>query len=229
MTLHGDGVTLALRSAGDVDAAAVREDLGRRFTKPTSYSAAAASSSNRESSARCRRRLTPPLAYWPVTGLLTLRGLISPWAKMHGAVTITFRVRMRVTTFRAGLDDRHRNDLLFSSKTWVITQLRTQDSFSCHLVDSPTGCSRRRWRKIDAHQSVNSLRGRVEDVDEPLVSAHLEVLRESLYLCGDRMTQYTFFSVGSGTGPTTLAPVRVTVSTILRAGRQSPRGRRPSA
>ena len=41
--------------------------------------------------------------------------------------------------------------------------------------------------------------------------------RESLYLCGDRMTQYTFFSVGSGTGPTTLAPVRVTVSTILRA------------
>src|SRR5262245_26088721 len=41
--------------------------------------------------------------------------------------------------------------------------------------------------------------------------------RESLYLCGERMTQYTFFSVGSGTGPTTRAPVRVTVSTILRA------------
>ena len=36
--------------------------------------------------------------------------------------------------------------------------------------------------------------------------------RESLYLCGERMTQYTFFSVGSGTGPTTLAPVRMTVS-----------------
>jgi hypothetical protein len=41
--------------------------------------------------------------------------------------------------------------------------------------------------------------------------------RESLYLWGERMTQYTFFSVGSGTGPATLAPVRVTVSTILRA------------
>src|SRR5215472_7855989 len=41
--------------------------------------------------------------------------------------------------------------------------------------------------------------------------------RESLYLCGERMTQYTFFSVGSGTGPATRAPVRVTVSTILRA------------
>ena len=41
--------------------------------------------------------------------------------------------------------------------------------------------------------------------------------RESLYLWGERMTQKTFFSVGSGTGPTTVAPVRVTVSTILRA------------
>jgi hypothetical protein len=31
------------------------------------------------------------------------------------------------------------------------------------------------------------------------------------------MTQYTFFSVGSGTGPTTRAPVFVTVSTMRRA------------
>ena len=41
--------------------------------------------------------------------------------------------------------------------------------------------------------------------------------RLSLYLCGDRITQNTFFSVGRGTGPTTVAPARVTVSTILRA------------
>src|SRR5699024_10097014 len=41
--------------------------------------------------------------------------------------------------------------------------------------------------------------------------------RLSLYLCGDRMTQKTFFSVGSGTGPPTVAPARVTVSTIFRA------------
>src|SRR5271155_2500542 len=38
--------------------------------------------------------------------------------------------------------------------------------------------------------------------------------RESLSLNGERMTQYTFFSVGRGTGPDTLAPVRVAVSTI---------------
>ena len=40
---------------------------------------------------------------------------------------------------------------------------------------------------------------------------------ESLYLCGERITAYTFFSVGRGTGPTTRAPVLVTVSTMRRA------------
>src|SRR5699024_11022318 len=41
--------------------------------------------------------------------------------------------------------------------------------------------------------------------------------RLSLYLWGERMTHTTFFSVGRGTGPTTCAPARVTVSTIFRA------------
>src|SRR5690606_18004648 len=42
------------------------------------------------------------------------------------------------------------------------------------------------------------------------------------YLCGERITTTTFFSVGSGTGPTTVAPARVTVSTILRAEASRP-------
>ena len=41
--------------------------------------------------------------------------------------------------------------------------------------------------------------------------------RESLSLNGLRITQYTFFSVGRGTGPEILAPVRWAVSTISRA------------
>src|SRR3954447_10208205 len=40
---------------------------------------------------------------------------------------------------------------------------------------------------------------------------------ESLSLKGDLTTAYTFFSVGSGTGPETVAPVRVAVSTISLA------------
>src|SRR5699024_9978535 len=37
-------------------------------------------------------------------------------------------------------------------------------------------------RKIDAHESVNGLRGWVESVDEALVGAHLEVLARVLVL-----------------------------------------------
>src|SRR4051794_36449768 len=40
---------------------------------------------------------------------------------------------------------------------------------------------------------------------------------ESLSLKGERTTVYRFFSVGSGTGPETVAPVRVAVSTISLA------------
>src|SRR3954469_8498045 len=40
---------------------------------------------------------------------------------------------------------------------------------------------------------------------------------ESLSLKGDFTTAYTFFSVGRGTGPETVAPVRVAVSTISLA------------
>src|SRR3954449_10083076 len=42
---------------------------------------------------------------------------------------------------------------------------------------------------------------------------------ESLSLKGDFTTAYTFFSVGSGTGPETVAPVRSAVSTISLAAR----------
>src|SRR5690242_3433466 len=45
--------------------------------------------------------------------------------------------------------------------------------------------------------------------------------RESLSLNGPRMTQYTFFSVGSGTGPDTVAPDRCAVSTMERADRST--------
>src|SRR2546423_708570 len=45
--------------------------------------------------------------------------------------------------------------------------------------------------------------------------------RESLSLNGLRITQYTFFSVGRGTGPVIVAPLRCAVSTICWADRSS--------
>src|SRR5699024_12810535 len=41
--------------------------------------------------------------------------------------------------------------------------------------------------------------------------------RESLYLCGERITVYTERSVGNGIGPTVCAPVLCADSTILFA------------
>src|SRR3954470_7329432 len=37
-------------------------------------------------------------------------------------------------------------------------------------------------RKVESHERVDGLRGRVDDVDEPLVGAHLEVLAAVLVL-----------------------------------------------
>ena len=45
--------------------------------------------------------------------------------------------------------------------------------------------------------------------------------RESLSMKGPRITQYTFFSVGRGTGPVIVAPVRCAVSTIWVAERST--------
>jgi hypothetical protein len=64
-------------------------------------------------------------------------------------------------------------------------------------------------RKIEVHERVHRLRRGLEDIDEPLVRAHLEVL--------ERCTQNRLISVGNGTGPLTNAPVRFAVSTIRSA------------
>ena len=46
------------------------------------------------------------------------------------------------------------------------------------------------------------------------MGADLEVLARVLVLKGPRITQYTLRSVGSGTGPEMVAPLRWAVSTI---------------
>ncbi len=70
-------------------------------------------------------------------------------------------------------------------------------------------------RKIELHQRVHRLLRGLEDVDQPLVRADLERLsRDFLSTCGERSTQYLFFTVGNGIGPATCAPVLFAVSTI---------------
>src|SRR3954454_23148757 len=80
-------------------------------------------------------------------------------------------------------------------------------------MSTPAGSASRRWSEsivfgVGSWMSISRLWVRISKCS-----------RESLSLKGERMTQYTFLSVGSGTGPATRAPVRCAVSTISRAAR----------
>jgi hypothetical protein len=70
--------------------------------------------------------------------------------------------------------------------------------------------------EIKLHQCVNRLRRGLDDVEQPLVGAHLELFALFLSICGDRLTVNFSSRVGSGTGPRTRAPVRFAVLTISR-------------
>src|SRR5690554_4365904 len=79
---------------------------------------------------------------------------------------------------------------LFSSQTWVMPSLRPRRPRAVKVLlmicvplseldlDVDSG------RQVESHERVDGLRRRVEDVDEPLVGAHLEVLAAVLVLVG---------------------------------------------
>src|ERR1700752_37298 len=90
---------------------------------------------------------------------------------------------MRVTTFGPALTTVTGTTRLFSSNTCVIPSLVPRIPFLAMVfaslllnVDVDAG------GKVDAHQRVDSLRRLVEDVDQPLMGAHLEVLPRVLVL-----------------------------------------------
>jgi len=98
---------------------------------------------------------------------------------------------------------------------WVIPTLRPISPMliGSHLdFDVDARCQR------ESHQGVDRLRRGLQDVDEPLVSADLELL--PAVLVDERRPEDGETSrcgSGSGTGPTTSAPVRWAVSTICAA------------
>src|SRR5215217_3741196 len=93
---------------------------------------------------------------------------------------------MRVTTLGPALTTVTGTTRLFSSNTCVMPSLvprmplRTisKELLLGFLLDIDVDAG----RQIDAHQGVNGLRRRVEDVDQPLVRTHLEVLPRVLVL-----------------------------------------------
>src|ERR1700759_302478 len=89
---------------------------------------------------------------------------------------------MRVTTLGPALTTVTGTTLLFSSNTCVMPSLVPRMPFLAIALDLLLNVDVDTGRKIDAHEGVNGLRRRIEDVDQPLVSAHLEVLPRVLVL-----------------------------------------------
>src|SRR3954468_817499 len=89
-------------------------------------------------------------------------------------------VRTWVTTLVPAATTVTGTTRLFSSQTWVMPSLVPSRPFTLRSkvisttseldLDVDTG------RQVQAHQRVDGLRGGVDDVDEALVGAHLEVL-----------------------------------------------------
>ena len=71
-------------------------------------------------------------------------------------------------------------------------------------------------RQLELHQRIHDGAAWLQDVDEPLVSPHFELLTRLLVDVRDRSTVNLLIRVGSGIGPATRAPAFCTVCTIAR-------------
>src|SRR5271165_1958113 len=89
---------------------------------------------------------------------------------------------MRVTTFGPALTTVTGTTLLFSSNTCVMPSLVPRMPFLAIALDLLLDVDVDTGRQIDAHEGVNGLRRRIEDVDQPLMRAHFEVLPRVLVL-----------------------------------------------
>src|SRR5215213_7987663 len=89
---------------------------------------------------------------------------------------------MRVTTLGPALTTVTGTTLLFSSNTCVMPSFVPRMPFLAIALDLLLNVDVDARRQIDAHQGVNGLGRRVENVDKALMCAHLEVLPRVLVL-----------------------------------------------
>src|SRR2546421_4721530 len=212
--LHHAGETLALGTPGDVHDLAGREGL-RRHLLAECVLAGVGGAQLDDVPARRHVRLGV------VAGgrLVDLARIDRAERELDRAVAVLVRGTDLGDHARAGLHHGDRDNLVVVPHL-SHAELGAQDAldlpvhqsvpYSLISMSTPAGRSRRMSEStvlgVGSMMSISRLCVRISKCS-----------RESLYLCGERMTQKRLISVGSGTGPATCAPVRVTVSTILRA------------
>src|ERR1700691_48374 len=148
---------------------------------PTVYSLA----SSVRSSTRYRRGVTPALANTPALGLLTRRGSMSPYPSWTAEYPSVSALRIAVTTHGPAATTVTGTIFPSPPKTWVMPSFVPSTPVTCLVMSVQ---SLQLDLDIDArghvkpHQGINCLRRRINDVDQPLVRPHLEMLARVLVL-----------------------------------------------
>jgi hypothetical protein len=83
-----------------------------------------------------------------------------------------------------------------------------------HLVAEGFDLDVHTGRKLELHQGIHRLAGRLENVEQAFVGSNLELLTRLLVDVRAAIDRVPSDMVGNGIGPTTRAPVRRAVSTI---------------
>src|SRR3954469_8546613 len=200
---------LALRDAGDLDLLAGLEGLDRDGLTDGQLAGLVAELDD----VLHRRRVG--LAQMPELGLGDVLLAYRAERELDGLVAVAVERADPGDGTRAGLEHRDALDAPGLEEQLGHPELLGEDRrhqpASRISMSTPAGRWSRRWSEstvfgVGWWMSISRLCVRISKCS-----------RESLSLNGDRITQYTFFSVGSGTGPDTVAPVRVAVSTISLA------------
>src|SRR6201986_2418275 len=134
-------------------------------------------------SARYRRGVTPAFSKRPATGLVTLRGLISP-KPIWTAEYLSFSGGgPAVTTHGPACTSVTGTTCPVSSKTWVMPSLVPRIPVIAMISESSElDLDVDAGRKVEPHERVDRLGRRVDDVDQPLVRPHLAGLARVLVL-----------------------------------------------
>src|ERR1700734_2622239 len=127
----------------------------------------------------------PALSNRPLTGLVTLRALTSPYPSCTAGYPSLSGVRTAVTQHGPAWTTVTGTICPASLKTWVIPSLVPRIPLICLLISvrsSELDLDVDASGEVEPHQRVHCLRRGVKDVDQSLVRAHLEVLTRVLVL-----------------------------------------------